>query len=193
MCVFWNDPHVFLSVFCSSSAVWSCLCSPPSRITRGSPIKVSSSWYDSSHVYTTASASLFILCFPLFLHYIYICLHMCWVVCSWRHRWLRKQPGGFRCCWLCRKSQMWSTNPNSYPIVSPLRPSTSALQLLKWKALDTPFLSPFHPSLFPPCSTMCCLMVGLLTLRSLCSSFGSITRPLPGHQPLVDFTYMNIC
>lgn len=62
MCVFWNDLHVFLSVFCSSSAVWSCLCSPPSRITRGSPIKLSSFWYDSSHVYTTASASLFILC-----------------------------------------------------------------------------------------------------------------------------------
>lgn len=50
------------------------------------------------------------------------CTRMClrWFVCRWRRRQPCKQVGGFRCCWLRRKSQTWSTNPNSYPIISPL-------------------------------------------------------------------------
>lgn len=50
----------------------------------------------------------------------FMCLHACCFVCRWRRRQPCKQVGGFRCCWLRRKSQTRSTNPNSYPIISPL-------------------------------------------------------------------------
>ena len=33
------------------------------------------------------------------------------------HRQPCKQVGGFRCCRLCRKSQTWSTNRNSSPLI----------------------------------------------------------------------------
>lgn len=69
--------------------------------------------------HTHACFSIHILFFFHFLHCIHICLLMCWFVSRQRHRQPCKQVGGFRCCWLRRKSQAWSTNPNSYPIISP--------------------------------------------------------------------------
>lgn len=124
-CVSW-PVCACVSVFCWCSAAWCCLCSPPSANTRGSPTKTFSSWYDPfMHIWLLHLQhpySFFFSTASHLLHCIHICLRMCWFVCWWRHRRPCKQVGGFRCCWLRRKSQTWSTNPNSYPIISSSSP-----------------------------------------------------------------------
>lgn len=116
-----------VSVFSWCSAAWCCQCSPPSLNTRSSPTKASSSWYEPIHAHIPTSASIVILSITLFLTrltYFTVFISTCVCVdfvCWWRHRQPCKQVGGFRCCWLRRKSQTRSTNPNSYTII-PLPP-----------------------------------------------------------------------
>lgn len=107
---------MFLPVSCWSSAVWCCPSSPPSPNTRSSPTKDSSSWYASfqhrcflprPHPHTSCAVSISAcVCVELYAD---------GGTDSRVSRW-----GGFRCCRLCRKSQTWSTNPNSYSIIPPL-------------------------------------------------------------------------